>query len=66
MVFGRNMKRIRQSKGMTQRDLGLLCGISVYQINRYEKGVCAPNIEQAESIARALSSGLGDMLTREE
>lgn len=59
-IFGRNVRYKRKSKGLTQRDLSRICNISVYQLNRFEKGVCTPNIEQAEAIACALSADISE------
>lgn len=56
MTVGENIKRIRNEKGLTQKQLGELCGINEVQIRRYELGGknANPKIETIQKIADAL------------
>lgn len=49
------LRTAREKRGLTQRDLGRLCGLGVNQINRYEQGVSDPGSAILTTIARELS-----------
>lgn len=53
-TVGNNIKRIREEKGMTQKELGVLCGMSESQIGQYENGYRSPKFETVLKIANAL------------
>lgn len=52
--FGKNLREIRQRKGLSQRDLAKMTGISASAIGMYEQGRREPNTETTEALARAL------------
>ena len=54
MSVGENIKRIRKEKGLTQKQLGELCGLADSAIRRYENGGANPKIETKKKIANAL------------
>ena len=54
MTVGENIKKIRKEKGLTQKELGKLCGMSEAQIGQYENGLRNPKMETLEKIANAL------------
>lgn len=64
------IKKARKSKGLTQKDLGNLLGVSEVMIGQYERGVRNPKIEMLSRISTALdipfSSLLPDDLAAEE
>lgn len=72
MTIGDNIRRIRKERGLTQKQLGNLCGINEAQIRRYELGGANsnPKIETILKIAKALKvsshqidPSLGELMT---
>ena len=55
MTVGENIRRIRQERGLTQRQLGELVGASEAYIRAYESGRRNPKPSSLEKIADALS-----------
>ena len=55
MTVGENIRRIRQERGLTQRQLGELVGASEAYIRAYESGRRNPKPSSLEKIAGALS-----------
>jgi transcriptional regulator with XRE-family HTH domain len=67
--FGGRLKKIREARGLTQRDLSDRVGIELVQISRYERGQYLPNAETLASLAQVLDIDLNFLLlgeTREE
>ena len=54
IAFGKNLKKIRQEKGITQEKLAFSIGVEISQISRIERGILNTSISTAEAIARAL------------
>lgn len=54
MTVGQNIRSIRNERGLTQKQLGELCGIKEANIRKYELGKANPKIETIEKIAKAL------------
>ena len=54
MTIGQNIRALRKKKGLTQAQLGELCGISGGTIGSYENGITIPKRRVVEKIARAL------------
>lgn len=61
MSIGENIKRIRTEKGLTQKELGKLCGMADSAIRRYENGGANPKIETLQKIAAALHVNTYDL-----
>ena len=55
MTIGENIRRIRQERGLTQRQLGELVGASEAYIRAYESGRRNPKPASLEKIAEALA-----------
>ena len=55
MTIGEKIKSSRLSKGLTQKQLGQLCGMADSAIRRYELGGANPKIETLQKIANALN-----------
>ena len=62
MTVGQNIRRIRQEKGLTQKQLGELCGINEANIRKYESDRQNAKIETLKKIADALQSPLEDLV----
>ena len=54
MNLGEKIKQARQERGLTQKQLGDLCGMADSAIRRYESGRGNPTQKTLERIARAL------------
>jgi len=53
-----DIRRIRKKRGLTQKQLGELCGIDEANIRKYESGKQNPKIETIEKIAGALQCSM--------
>lgn len=64
-TVGENIKRIRISKKLTQKQLGELCRPKMADsaIRRYENGNALPKIETIQRIAAALNVRLSDLVS---
>lgn len=54
LTFGERLKKIRQDKGMSQRELGKILGVTQQTIAQYEKIKEAPKAETLQKLANAL------------
>ncbi len=61
MTIPENLKHIRKEKGLTQKKLGELCGMSEVMIRQYELGYRKPKFETLEKIAKALDCEVSDI-----
>ena len=66
MPTGTKIKEIRKQKGLTQKQLGDLCGMADSAIRRYENGNANPKIETLKKISSALEVPLSALLSFEE
>lgn len=56
--LAREIIRIRTEKGITQKELALLCGIQQSNISRLENGTYNPSMQLLEKIALAVGKEL--------
>lgn len=54
MTVGKNIRKMRKRKGMTQAELGKKIGVSYQQIGQYENGKRNPKLQTIAKIADAL------------
>lgn len=54
MPTGTKIKELRKQKGLTQKQLGDMCGIADSNIRKYENGKQNPKLETLQKIADAL------------
>lgn len=59
MTTGQNIRALRKKRGLTQENLGELCGMTAGAISSYENGVTVPKRRVVERIARALNVPAG-------
>lgn len=57
----RSVKEIRESKGMSQAELGKLVGVKQSAISHYETGIRTPDFLLAKKIAEALEVSIGEI-----
>lgn len=62
MSVGENIKKIREEKGMTQKELAEKCGIIYQTIGKYERGLLNPKMETLVKIANAMDVYASDLL----
>ena len=62
MPTGIKIKEIRQQRGLTQKQLGDICGIADANIRKYENGKQNPKIETLQKIANALGVPVTELL----
>ena len=60
--FGQALKRIRESRGLSQRDLGALMGIDPNRISNWELGYSMPQMRAFRVMCIALNCPPGDLL----
>ena len=54
-AFGKNLKKIRKEKNVTQEQLAFDTGLELSQIGRIERGVINTSISNVFEIAKALN-----------
>lgn len=54
MTIGQNIRALRKQRGLTQAQLGGLCGVTAASIGSYEKGSTVPKRRVLDRLARAL------------
>lgn len=59
--MGRNIKKLRQEKGLSQVKMAEIIGVSPTYIGFIEQGVRNPSIATADKIARALGVKLSEI-----
>jgi transcriptional regulator with XRE-family HTH domain len=63
--FATRLRKLRDARGLTQRQLAERIQIEVAQVTRYERGQFLPNAETLVSLARVLQVGLDLLLLGE-
>lgn len=61
IAFGKNLKKIRKEKGITQEKLAFSIGVEISQISRIERGILNTSISTTEAIAKAIDIPLKDL-----
>lgn len=59
--FGKNLCRIRKSKGFTQQDLANDIDVEISQISRIERGIINTSISTANMLAKALKIEVSEL-----
>lgn len=62
MSFNERLKKLRESKGLTQTRLAQLSGFSTRMIQKYEGGESLPKINGAEKLAASLEVPVSELL----
>lgn len=62
MTVGEIIRELRLQKGLTQKQLGDLCGMADSAIRRYESGRANPKLETIKKIADALDTSIDILL----
>ncbi|WAC01666.1 helix-turn-helix transcriptional regulator [Lacinutrix neustonica] len=59
--FGKNLRKIRKFKDLTQAELANDLGIEISQISRIERGIINTSISTANEIAIVLDINISDL-----
>ena len=65
-TFGQRLRKLREERSLSQRELAEGVGTETSQVSRYERGVVMPNAETLIDMARFLRVGAGFLLTGED
>ena len=65
-LFSKKLINIRKSRGLSQEDLALLCGIDRTHIGRMERQERTPGLEVLDKIAKGLNMKLSELLDFEQ
>ena len=61
-VFAKNLRLIRQSKGLSQEELAHLADIDRTYVSSLERGVYSPTLDVVERLANALETDAAEFL----
>lgn len=64
--FGQRLRKLRDERSLSQRDLAKGIGSETAHISRYERGVVMPNAESLLDLAQFLRVEVGFLLTGDE
>jgi transcriptional regulator with XRE-family HTH domain len=54
ITFGRKLREIRSSRGLTQQELSGLAECSPEYISRIERGLCSPSFDMISNLSKVL------------
>lgn len=61
-TFAERLHRLREDRGLSQRQLGLLSGVEPIQISRYERAAALPAADSLAEMARVLQVPMETLL----
>jgi transcriptional regulator with XRE-family HTH domain len=61
VVFGKNLRKLREMKGISQEELAHISDLDLTQIGRIERGVTNTSISIANKLAKSLKIPLKDL-----
>lgn len=61
-MFGENMKRIRESKGLPAKYIAHKCGVEHRTVNKWERGTHYPTLNHLYTICELLECTPNDLL----
>jgi len=64
-LFSRNLKKYRKERGLSQRELAELSGLTLRMISYYENEASKPPIDNITAIAKALNVRINDLIGKE-
>jgi len=64
-LFSKNLKYLRESKGISKNKLGEMVGVNQTTIGRWETNEIKPSIDNVEEVAKALNVNLPDLLIKD-
>lgn len=64
-LFSKNLKFLREKKGISKNKLGEMVGVNQTTIGRWESEEITPSIDNVEEVAKVLNVGLPDLLIKD-
>lgn len=61
-LFGANLRRIREKRGMSQSELAGRCGLSHADISHLERGKREPQLQNLLKLVEGLEVGVDDLV----
>ena len=61
IAFGKNLRKVRKTQGLTQAQLANDIGVEISQISRIERGIINTSVGNVNAIAKALKVDLKDL-----
>lgn len=65
MTIAENIRRLRESKGMTQEQLAEVMNVTHGAVSLWESGKRSMNVKTADQLAQALGVTLNDLMREE-
>ena len=62
MPFAEKLSKLRNERGLTQKEMASLIGVGIAQMRRYEKGKTSPTLEVIKNIARTLGISADELI----
>ena len=62
ILFGKHLKQLRLSNGLSQEDLANDADLSISQVSRIERGVISSSLSQLISISKCLNIKLPELM----
>ena len=66
MTIGKNIKRLRQNKGLTQEQLGEILGLTGQAVSKWENDQTCPDIASLPKLAKILGVTVDELLSGKE
>lgn len=63
IIVGKNIQKIRESKGISQQELAAKCNFEKSNMSRLEAGRVNPTLSTLEKVAKALDISLAELFT---
>lgn len=63
LIVGKNIQRIRESKGISQQELAAKCNFEKSNMSRLEAGRVNPTLSTLEKVSKALGISLAELFT---
>ncbi len=63
IIVGKNIQKIRESKGISQQELAAKCNFEKSNMSRLEAGRVNPTLSTLEKVAKALDVTLAEIFT---
>lgn len=63
VIFNENLKILRKSKGLTQKELANIVGVDQRTISAWEKGICEPSYQVLAKLCEIFNETFDSILT---